>query len=1103
MRGTRMRWSWFAIPIATLMASHTSAQPTRQNPSESRAQLVLRSTSLNLEGIQFYQKGQYALAADRLRQAVAIREKLYPKEQYPNGELALATSLNAFAAALHAMGRHDEAIDHALRAKPMYEALFPNGHALLATNINLIGTILHARGDLEEAAVHLHRALRMRQTIFPKGNAAIAASLTNCGAVFEALADLHRAFDCYNRALELHKSLYPQDRFPDGHSDLSAGFNNLGLLLHRQGEHALARTNLERALQIDKALYPPTKFPNGHPNLAGVLNNLGAICESLGEFDAAFAYSKQALGIKEKLYPIATYPTGHAELAISLQNVGAVQLARNNYDQAIQFAERALDMQRKLHPPDKNPKGHLSVAASLHNLSLTFAAGRQIEKAATFAREAVASLDALMPSERFPAGHPLLANCLLNAGRLAFDGGDLKLAIANVARALAMQTRLVELFAEGAAETQALNFSASLPTVRDAWLSIAVQSDLSAAETYTAIWSSKHAVTRVLERRQRTVPAESNPDRSQLLHDLLRTRRRLAAALLRATGDAAGDASSETIESLSAHKEKLERLLANARPDAAVDRLLLRSQPADLVHVLPTGVVFIDFVRYMRLTPRTARRSTDPGPMVPYPEQLAAHYVAFLVVGSGRDKSFDITSRVLRIDLGPAEPIDQAIHRWRMHATRAANTPFATTDPTAASASQQDAPAAGIELRQRVWEPVERAFPRDTHTVLVAPDGHLSRMAWPALPGRKPNSYLIEELAIASVPHGPWLVGALRARLQIAGNASTGAPRTGGKGDVTESGQMADRMEKHQTVKQQSHSVLLVGDVAYDGAPSVAAAADQLAYVRAPERSGEPVSWPSLPGTAAEIDAIASLAGGRTVHRLTGNRAATTSIAAMLAQVGHVHLATHGFFADAKFRSALGLDERIFTQGDRGERATAGARNPLVLSGLVLAGANRQLSSGKDSSGALPAPAFDDNGVMTAESIVSLPLDQLDLVVLSACETGLGELAGGEGVLGLQRAFHLAGARTTIASLWKVDDAATRALMVAFYTNLWKKKLSKLESLRQAQLAILNRYDPKTGLLRGLAIEPNNAADLRSQASGHKPLAPFYWAAFVVSGDWR
>ena len=157
----------------------------------------------------------------------------------------------------------------------------------------------------------------------------------------------------------------------------------------------------------------------------------------------------------------------------------------------------------------------------------------------------------------------------------------------------------------------------------------------------------------------------------------------------------------------------------------------------------------------------------------------------------------------------------------------------------------------------------------------------------------------------------------------------------------------------------------------------------------------------------------------------------------------------------------------------------------------------------------LPPASDRDDGILTALEVGSLDLRNVELVTLSACETGLGQVAGGEGILGLQRAFQIAGARTTVASLWKVNDDATRALMSEFYKNLWQKKLPGIDALRQAQLAMLNHYDPKSHVLRGaggpLPLIRRNFADSRSEGK-EKSISrtpPVYWAAFVLSGDWQ
>jgi CHAT domain-containing protein len=157
----------------------------------------------------------------------------------------------------------------------------------------------------------------------------------------------------------------------------------------------------------------------------------------------------------------------------------------------------------------------------------------------------------------------------------------------------------------------------------------------------------------------------------------------------------------------------------------------------------------------------------------------------------------------------------------------------------------------------------------------------------------------------------------------------------------------------------------------------------------------------------------------------------------------------------------------------------------------VLAGANR------------PLEAEHDDGILTAFEVSELDLEHVELVTLSACETGLGQSAGGEGVLGLQRAFQVAGAHTVISSLWKVPDQATQMLMVRFYENLWQKKMGKLAALREAQLWMLHEGVKKPELWRGLNLAAPQKLPTDKPADTAAGLPPYYWAAFVLSGDWR
>jgi CHAT domain-containing protein len=334
------------------------------------------------------------------------------------------------------------------------------------------------------------------------------------------------------------------------------------------------------------------------------------------------------------------------------------------------------------------------------------------------------------------------------------------------------------------------------------------------------------------------------------------------------------------------------------------------------------------------------------------------------------------------------------------------------------------------------------------------------------LPGRKNDTVLLEDYALAVLPHGPFLLDRLT------------APPSGGPTPGADASRSAGLL-------------LAVGGVTYDQEPSpVYVVKEDLLVQRSAERGDKGVTWPELPGTGQELEKVIALAGSRKVRRLSGNEASTAQLLADMPQARWVHLATHGFFAEARFRSVLQIDEKLFERRAFREGPAPGARNPLVLSGIVLAGANLPI---KDI-------LHDDGGILTAEAIAGLPLQNLELAVLSACETGLGEVAGGEGVFGLQRAFHLAGARSVVASLWKVSDRGTQLLMTRFYENLWQKKMPKLEALREAQLWMLRELPKQPELMRsirGLELVENQNPDREGR------LPPYYWAAFVLSGDWR
>jgi tetratricopeptide (TPR) repeat protein/CHAT domain-containing protein len=1052
--------------------------------------------SLNNLGALLRDQGDYDAARGYLERALAMREALYPRGRYPQGNLQLASSLNNLGHLLQDQGDFGGARGYLERALAMYVALYskdryPQGHPDLAMSLNNLGDLLRAQGDYGGARGYLERALAMREALFPRdryprGHPHLAHSLNNLGYLLRAQGDYGTARGYYERGLAMFEALYPRDRYPHGHPELATSLNHLGDLLQDQGDYGGARRYYERALAMDEALYPKARYPHGHPELASILINLGSLLQAQGDYGGARRCYERALAMREALFPRDRYPQGHPDLAISLRSLGYLLRAQGDYGEAQGYYQRALAMTEVLYPKEGYPQGHPELAGCLSNLGSLLEAKRDYGGARGYFERALAMHVALYPKDRYPQGHPHLATSLNNLGvllmlqgaygeargyferALAMDEAlyprdrysrghpDLALSLSNLGsllqedgqltaawpilqRAVDMHEDGAELFQEAFSEAESHDYLASLPRTSDHLLAVSCRLPDRAEATYARVWRHKAALARVLQRRQAALAlrAGADPDTRRTL-DSWRVARRQLARLLLATSDGRDDPGRvERVRRLTAEKERLERELARAVPEFARDRSLAQSPAAPLIEALPAGTVVLDLVAF-------GRSEQDPKVRGEKGRRWTPGYLGF-VLARGRP--------VRQVDLGPAGPIDEAVWAWR-----------------AAIVHRQASPAAEV-VRRTVWEPLARHFPPGTTTVLIAPDWALTAVPWGALPGDRPGTVLLEQYALATLPHAPFLLDRL-----------TAPPRSPGAGDL----------------------VLAVGGVDYNGLPKPlgepAARTDLLALRPAETARGRGPrgdGWRNLPGAAREVEAVAKLAPPRSLLRLEGTSAGTVRLLVELPRARWAHIATHGFFADPKVRSILQPDPKLFAV--EGRQHAAGLRNPLVLSGLVLAGANRPAGPQADQ-------AADDLGIVTGEAIAGLPLPDLELAVLSACDTVAGVVGGGEGVFGLQRAFHLAGAHDVVASLWKVDDEATAALMAIFYDQLWRQNKPPIEALRAAQLALY--YNPE---LAGKLARARGTPDFDKLVQRPEPAAvgggpgprradAKDWAAFVLSG---
>lgn len=651
--------------------------------------------------------------------------------------------------------------------------------------------------------------------------------------------------------------------------------------------------------------------------------------------------------------------------------------------------------------------------------------------------------------------HPLWASWHYQRGRLHAARGELPQAVAELERGLVVGQRHLQHAFTFQPRSEQLTISRRMRAQLGAYLSAARAAQLPAQRVYTHVLAFKGAVF-VHERRLRQ--ARSREALPQLFAELSRADRELAAAVHGAGGEPSGGQEGNGVAEWVARRERLEHdVSVGLAAQQGAEHDTVSATLDDVRRVLPEDAVLVDLLEYPVEVPEwPAPVTSSQDIMRPRSPAVCEELVAFVMGRQGE---------VQRVDLGHAAVIEREIARWRRR--------FAWTGEEADGAAADAAGDPGQGLRRLLWEPLAGTL-HGARRIIISPDGASGRLPWAALPGDQPGRFLVEQYEFSIVP----VPQQLPERRQLAPPAE-GATQ-----------------------------LVLVGDVDFGSPPSDAS----------PGRV-----YAALPGTVAEVEKVAELwrraQQSTAVTVLSRGDATKDAVGRSAAGSRYLHLATHGFFqpvppaarqqveeqlsVEAQFQRMRRFAQRKPTQfiGPAGEVLEfsdwdadplfAAARQqrwiqlmdqfPELMSGIVFAGANRTA-----------APA-----VLYAVEVADLPLDNAELVTLSACETGLGYLAGGEGVLGLSRAFHLAGARTVVASLWKVHDGATQLFMERFYDNLWSRRMRPGDALRETQLWMLREATQAEaeGKVRGLKRLPP------AQPPENGRLPPYYWAAFALSGD--
>jgi len=999
--------------VYALIAVHVSADdPPRNLTAKEREALAKVWTMLLADGDKMLDAGKPDAAERVYRDALRTVRRLHPTGDHSE----VAQTLYLLSTPLRVAGRLAEAETPLRGSLAMYRRLSPDrDREEVALALNNLGYVLQHQGRYAEAEREYRDALTVtRRLTGGKDNYDLTIRLNNLAFVLHDSGQLETATEYYREAADVRKRLF----VGRDHPKLAESMNNLALVYGDRGKLADAELHLQAATDMWKRL-ADDRDDHG---VATALNNLGGLLYAQRKLERAETMSRDALEMRKRLAKGAD----DSRVSQSLGNVGMAMalLNQDKLDDAEPFLRDSVEMMKRL----LKGRDHPEMAVALGNHGVALVRGGQFAEAEGQFREAAKMVDRLHRGE--PHVHVIgaytnLAHVLVRTGQTADAEPLLRESVRQYRRVIAATA------GTRGGEGDALTRISALPDPVSPYLSIGLSRRSDAAAVYGEIWGYKGTISRVTERRHVAArAAATDPKAAILLAALIDTRHRRAELLLApnfkdpATRKKRDDDLKALANQIAATAEALRPLLS------PLDRLdkVAKATASDLRKSLPLDTAMVDFLAYTRCT-------FDPKKPGNAGETRTPRYLAFVVT----------KGEVALVDLDTAANIEPAVTAWRAAITGGKEVPTAL-------------PA---KVRELVWEKVRKELPANIKTLYICPNAALCKVPFAALPGARPNTILLEDFALATIPHAPFLL---------------------------------DQLWPQDERKDPPTAALAVGGVKYDAelAPPVPGTgvkpADPLVKPDAKLR------WGFLPGAAEEAKGFVTAARRKkfVTTLLDGDKATTAAVLAELPKARYAHFATHGFFADPSFRSLFDLDPKDYQMSHLGERIGRAANSPLVMTGLVVAGANNPKTPGR--------------GIVTGESLIDLDLSGLELAVLSACETGLGDVAGGEGVFGLQRAFHYAGTRNVVASLWKVDDLATAALMGEFYRNLWTQNLSPMESLRQAQLAVY-RADEKQfkdmarrGIGAGskdLTNVPALPADPKNPKGGNRPEL---WAAFTLSG---
>ncbi|CAD5936073.1 CHAT domain-containing protein [Planktothrix agardhii] len=1073
--------------------------------------------SLNNLGFLYHRQGKQNEAELLYQQALFMVQRLF-KEDHPN----IASSLNNLAGLYESQGKLSEAEPLCQQALAIRQRLFKEDHPDIASSLNNLGLLCNSQGKLSEAEPLYQQALAMWQRLFKEDHPDIASSLNNLAGLYDSQGKLSEAEPLYQQALVMRQRLFKED-----HPDIALSLNNLAGLYESQGKLSEAEPLYQQALAMRQRL-----FRGDHPDIAQSLNNLALLYKSQGKLSEAEPLLQQALAIRQRLFE-----GDHRDIASSLNNLGFLYSSQGKLGEAEPLYQQALAMWQRLFKGD-----HLNIALGLNNLAALYDfQGKQSEAEPLYQQALV------MWQRLFKGDHPYVVMSLNNLAILLIKSDRPTEALELMQQAIAMDDRLLRASFAYSSERDRLTYIDNIRKNFDAFLSLISTyfSDSTEAE--------KIALNVVLQRKCITATALAAfnfaiySERYSHLQPEFQRLRSLREQLTHLMFDPPFIQPQEPQEQYRQRRHEHQNLVTELQQEceqiekqlaSQVPEIQLQDQETDrraVALALPEGSALVEFVRF-----DVYDFKAD--------QWQPAQYLAFVLPAQQPDA-------VQMILLGDAEPIERLIKVFRETISELRLNDLGLRQK-AKPPQQKSYQEAGIKLREAIYNPIlEQVNLAEYSHLIIAPDYELCLVPFGILP--EEGRLLIDHYQISYLSTGrdilrgtieterpaspPFIMADPDFNLSRSeGFSPQKSPQKSPEGLTTNGDESPEGLTTNDVIKR-------LGGEYFDPLPETGILAETIAeklgvkpYLQ--QQALEPlfgrVNCPNILLIATHgyfnsgdnpyfklIQSLLQCPQGEEQEILQNhpnllNQTLINCLETVIDSVnkqGEINTASwlQNFIPVVQqiIQNSETKNSSIppLLSGVRGEQiqglrnsdrfSTPTIDNSLMRSGLALAGANTWKLGGN-----LPPEA--GKGFLFAQDVAVLDLWANELTILIACESGLGDVKIGEGVLGLRRAFAVSGCKTLVMSLWSVPTKASILLMNQFL-DLLKSGYGRYDALIRAQEYIrsvkieeLQQFPLGEEILAELVEHRSLMLDDIKNSPNFQPLAhPYFWAAWVCQGN--